>query len=68
MCEIIRGEMSEGRNVPLDLRGAKSVWGETWDIPLNHRSGYMSWLLQQILNITWRCKPSRCFRDLGNRR
>ena len=33
-CEIIRGEMCEGRNVPLDLRGAKSVWGETWDIHL----------------------------------
>ena len=28
MCEIIRGEMCEGRNVPLDLRGAKYVWGE----------------------------------------
>ena len=23
MCEIIRGEISEGRNVPLDLKGAK---------------------------------------------
>ena len=32
MCEIIRGEMCEGRNVPLDLRGVKCVWGETWDI------------------------------------
>ena len=32
MCEIIRGEMCEGRNVPLDLRGANCVWGETWDI------------------------------------
>ena len=26
MCENIRGEMCEGRNVALDLRG-----GETWD-------------------------------------
>ena len=25
MCEIIRGEMCEGRNVPLDLREAKCV-------------------------------------------
>ena len=23
MCEIIRGEMCEGQNVPLNLRGAK---------------------------------------------
>ena len=28
MCEIIIGEMREGRNVPLDLEGAKCVWGE----------------------------------------
>ena len=32
MCEIIRGEMCEGRNVPLDLREAKCVWSETWDV------------------------------------
>ena len=32
MCEIIRGEMCEGRNVPLNLRVANYVWGETWDI------------------------------------
>ena len=31
MREIFRGEMCEGRNVPLDSRGAKYVWGETWD-------------------------------------
>ena len=29
MYEIIRGKMCEGRNVPLDLRGVKCVWGET---------------------------------------
>ena len=32
MSEIIRAELCEGRNVPLYLRGAKCVWGETWDI------------------------------------
>ena len=35
MCQMIRGEMCEGRNVPLDLRGAKCVWGETWDNRFN---------------------------------
>ena len=28
----MRGETYEGRNVPLELRGAKCVRGETWDI------------------------------------
>ena len=32
MCEIIRGEMCEERNVALDSRGSKCVGGETWDI------------------------------------
>ena len=32
MYANIRSEMCERRNVPLDLRGAKSVRGETWDI------------------------------------
>ena len=36
MCEIIRGEMCEGRNGPLDFRVAKCVWSETWDV----RSGW----------------------------
>ena len=30
-----RCEMFVGRNVPLDLRGAKCVRGETWDIRAN---------------------------------
>ena len=25
MCEVIQGEICEGQNVPLDLRGAKRV-------------------------------------------
>ena len=25
MCEVIQGEICEGRNVPLDFRGAKRV-------------------------------------------
>ena len=35
MRQIISVEMCQGRNVPLDLRGAKCVGGETWDIPFN---------------------------------
>ena len=37
MYANIRSEMCERRNVPLDLRGAKSVRGETWDILTAHR-------------------------------
>ena len=33
-AKCVRGEMYEGRNVTLDLRGVKCVWGETWDNPV----------------------------------
>ena len=34
MCEIITREICEGRNVPLDLRGAKRVRGEMCECPI----------------------------------
>ena len=39
MCQIIRGEISEGRNVPLDLKGGEMCVGR--NVPLDLKGGEM---------------------------